>query len=97
MSSEKLPVITDEMIFALDKIFPHRHPDLSLTDREVWYRAGQRFVVDFLIEQQKRQKETMLTNTVLENKPCVSEDPQSHHHYQHLGLQHQHQKGLLRL
>jgi len=67
MSSEKLPVITDEMIFALDKIFPHRHPDLSLTDREVWYRAGQRSTVDFLIEQQKRQKETMLTNTVLEN------------------------------
>ena len=67
MSSEKLPVITDELIFALDQKFPNRHPDLSLTDREVWYRAGQRFVVDFLIEQQKRQKETMLTNTVLEN------------------------------
>ena len=67
MSSENLPVITDYLIFELDQIFPHRHPDLSLTDREVWYRAGQRFVVDFLIEQQKRQKETMLTNTVLEN------------------------------
>ena len=67
MASEKLPVITDEMIFALHQIFPHRHPDLSLTDREVWYRAGQRFVVDFLIEQQKRQKETMLTNNLLED------------------------------
>ena len=67
MSSEKLPVITDELIFALDQKFPNRHPDLSLTDREVWYRAGQRFVVDFLIEQQKRQKETMLTNKVLED------------------------------
>ena len=67
MASEKLPVITDEMIFALDQIFPHRHPDLSLTDREVWYRAGQPLVVDFLIEQQKRQKETMLTNNLLED------------------------------
>jgi len=67
MASEKLPVITDELIFALDQIFPHRHPDLSLTDREVWYRAGQRSTVDFLIEQQKRQKETMLTSKVLEN------------------------------
>ena len=37
MSSEKLPVITDDLIFALDQIFPNRHPDLSLTDREVWY------------------------------------------------------------
>ena len=67
MSSEKLPVITDEMIFALDQIFPNRHPDLSLSDREVWYGAGQRYVVDFLIEQQKRQKDTMLNQSVLEN------------------------------
>jgi hypothetical protein len=62
-----LPVITDELIEALDQVFPNRHPDLSLTDREVWYRAGERSVVNYLIEQQKRQKETMLNNKVLEN------------------------------
>ena len=62
-----LPVITDELINSLDSVFPNRHPDLSLSDREVWYRAGQRYVVDYLIEQQLRQKETMLTNKVLEN------------------------------
>ena len=62
-----LPVITDELINSLDSVFPNKHPDLSLSDREVWYRAGQRFVVDYLIEQQLRQKETMLTNRVLEN------------------------------
>ena len=67
MSSEKLPVITDELIFALDQLFPTRTPDLSLTDREVGYRAGQRSLVDYLIEQQARQKETMLTESVLEN------------------------------
>ena len=67
MSSEKLPVITDELNFALDQIFPHRHPDLSLSDREIWYKAGQRFVVDFLIEEKRRQKETMLTESILEN------------------------------
>ena len=31
---------------------------------EIWYRAGQRFVVDYLIEQQKRQRETMLTKSI---------------------------------
>jgi len=62
----KLPVITDELIYSLDSIFPNRHPDLSLSDREIWYRAGQRYVVDYLIEQQKRQKETMLSSKVLE-------------------------------
>ena len=63
----KLPQITDDLIQGLDEVFPNRHPDLSLSDREVWYRAGQRFVVDYLIEQQARQKDTMLTESVLEN------------------------------
>ena len=62
-----LPVITDELIKALDAVFPNRCPDLSVSDREVWYRSGQRYVVDYLIEQQLRQKETMLTETILEN------------------------------
>ena len=65
--NSNLPVITDELINSLDAVFPNKQPDLSLTDREVWYRAGQRFVVDYLIEQQARQKETMLTTRVLEN------------------------------
>jgi hypothetical protein len=39
-----LPVITDELINSLDSVFPNKHPELSLSDREVWYRAGQRFL-----------------------------------------------------
>ena len=61
------PVLSDELINALDSHFPQRHPDLSLSNREVWYKAGQRAVVDYLIEQQARQKETMLTDNILEN------------------------------
>lgn len=67
MENRNLPPITDELINGLDTVFPQRHPDLSLSDREIWFKAGQRFVVDFLIEQQLRQKETMLTESVLEN------------------------------
>tara|TARA_Y100000816_G_scaffold192096_1_gene140053 strand:+ start:281 stop:484 length:204 start_codon:yes stop_codon:yes gene_type:complete len=63
MASNTLPLITDDLIQALDNLYPQRHPDLSLSDREIWYRAGQRSVVDYLIEQQKRQRETMLNNT----------------------------------
>ena len=61
------PVLSDELINALDSHFPQRHPDLSLSGREVWFRAGKRAVVDYLIEQQARQKETMLTDNILEN------------------------------
>ena len=63
MASNTLPVITDDLIQGLDNLYPQRHPDLSLSDREIWYRAGQRSVVDYLIEQQKRQRQTMLDNT----------------------------------
>ncbi len=66
MENRNLPPITDELINGLDSVFPQRHPDLSWSEREIWYKAGQRFVVDFLIEQQLRQKETMLTESVLE-------------------------------
>lgn len=62
-----LPVITDELINSLDAVFPNKHPDLSMTDKEVWFKAGQRYVVDYLIEQQSRQKESMLTASVWEN------------------------------
>ena len=61
------PVLSDELINALDSHFPQRHQDLSLSDREVWFKAGQRAIVDYLIEQQARQKETMLTDNILEN------------------------------
>ena len=63
MASNTLPLITDDLIQGLDNLYPQRPPDLSLSDREIWYRAGQRSVVDYLIEQQKRQRETMLNNT----------------------------------
>ena len=63
MASNTLPLISDDLIQGLDNLYPQRHPDLSLSDREIWYRAGQRSVVDYLIEQQKRQRETMLNNT----------------------------------
>ena len=66
MANNTLPVITDDLIQGLDNLYPQRHPDLSLSDREIWYKAGQRFVVDYLIEQQKRQQDTMLDQKLLE-------------------------------
>ena len=66
MANKLLPPITNELIAGLDAAFPQRHPDLSFSDKEIWYKAGQRFVVDYLIEEQKRQQETMLDQKLLE-------------------------------
>lgn len=68
MSASDLPFLNDELLDALDSIYPSRLPELGWTDREVWYKTGQRSVVEFLKKHQERQKETMLNSTVLEGQ-----------------------------
>jgi hypothetical protein len=68
MSASDLPFLNDELLDALDSIYPSRPPELGWTDREVWYKTGQRSVVEFLKKHQERQKETMLNSTVLEGQ-----------------------------
>ena len=57
---EGIPTIPNALLKALDEMFPDQSPRLDDTDRMVWFRAGQRAVVDFLVEQHKRQNETIL-------------------------------------
>ncbi len=53
----ELPPVDPALIQALDERFPNRYPDMSWTDREIWIRAGQRSLVDFLIQHHEKQKE----------------------------------------
>jgi hypothetical protein len=50
MSNEEiiLPALSQDLINKLDKLFPDKCPLLTLTEREVWYKAGQHKVVEFL-------------------------------------------------
>jgi len=57
---ENLPIIPSNLLDALDKLYPNRHPDLSCPEREVWFKAGQRSVIDFLIMVKKEQEKTIL-------------------------------------
>ncbi len=54
MTKSKIPVITEEMIDYLDKLFPDKCADLKDTDKEIFY---QRSVVNHLKEQFKIQGE----------------------------------------
>lgn len=49
-------MMTADLIAELDKDFPNQCPSLSLTDREVWFKAGQRSVVDSLLMRQAKAK-----------------------------------------
>lgn len=47
----------EDLVDALDKLYPAAPPRLSDTDREVWFNAGRRSVVDFLRTLQEEAKE----------------------------------------
>ena len=56
----QIPSISNALVEALDEMFPVQCPRLDDTDRMIWFRAGQRAVVDFLIARHKQQTETIL-------------------------------------
>ena len=51
------PVINQELIDYLDSIFPEKSADLKDTEKEVYYKGGQRSVVNHLINQKQQQEE----------------------------------------
>jgi hypothetical protein len=51
-------LIPEALLDALDKLFPDKCPDrIKDSDRDIWFKAGQRSVVTFLRDKQARQAE----------------------------------------
>jgi len=59
----KFPPIDPALVAALDKLYPERSADLNWTDREVWFKSGQRDVVRALRAELARQQENILKAT----------------------------------
>lgn len=55
--SISIPVIKDDLINALDELFPEASADLQWSEKEVWFKSGQRSVVKFLLTKYMEQKE----------------------------------------
>ena len=53
----RIPIISDDFIKYLDSIFPDRCADLEDTEKQVFYKSGQRSVVNHLIKEKKIQEE----------------------------------------
>ena len=51
------PIVSKELIDYLDSIFPEKSADLKDTEKEVYYKGGQRSVVNHLINQKQQQEE----------------------------------------
>ena len=53
----KIPTYAIDLIEELDKSYPNKHPNLSDTEREVWFKAGQRSVINNLLSIVQDQQE----------------------------------------
>lgn len=52
---ETVPLKSDELIDLLEEVFPEESARLEWSDREVWFKAGQRAVVKWLLELKRRE------------------------------------------
>ena len=53
----QIPIISKELITYLDDIFPNKCADLQDTEKQVFYKSGQRSVVNHLLKEKKIQEE----------------------------------------
>ena len=51
------PIIKEDLLNYLDAIFPEKSADLKDTEKEVFFKGGQRSVVNHLIKEKQIQEE----------------------------------------
>lgn len=56
-SEIQVPFVQKELLDYLERLFPDKCADLKDSDKEVYYKSGQRSVVNHLIEKYKIQQE----------------------------------------
>jgi len=54
---KNMPPLDLDLVEALNARFPEQSADLNWSDKEVWYKSGQRSVIKFLIEVLKEQED----------------------------------------
>ena len=63
----KIKQLSADLIDDLDKQIPDRHPSLTDSEREVWFNAGQRSVVNMLLASMQQNQEDHELPTLLNN------------------------------
>lgn len=54
---ESLPVSVDDTLAMLNQLFPEMSARLEWSEKEIWFRAGQRSVVNWLLELKRRDED----------------------------------------
>ena len=61
---DETPSISKQLIDWLSDRIPERHPTIDQSDREVWFNAGKRNVVNFLVDKYNEQNQNILHNNL---------------------------------
>jgi hypothetical protein len=51
-----IPIYSTDLVKMLDQLYPPRPPNPAQTEREIWMRAGERRLVERLIETIKQEE-----------------------------------------
>lgn len=54
---DKLPVFSHQLIDLLNDLYPERCPDITSSERDIWWYAGQRELVRNLYTRLQQEKE----------------------------------------
>ena len=54
---ESLPASVDDTLMMLNQLFPEMSARLEWSEKEIWFRAGQRSVVNWLLELKRREED----------------------------------------
>ena len=50
-----IPVFSVDLLEKLDELYPERSPSLDMTEKEIWFYAGQRALVRNLVSRMEQQ------------------------------------------
>jgi hypothetical protein len=59
------PNIPKYLIDHLNSLIPEKCPDMSMSEKEIWHYAGQRYVVKLLNEAFEEQNKSIISSSVL--------------------------------
>ncbi len=61
--SQPFPPISEVLLRELENMFPPSYPDLKMSDRELWAKAGEGRVIQFLQNMFREQNRTRMKRT----------------------------------
>jgi hypothetical protein len=61
----EFPPISKALIEHLNSLVPEKCPSLNMTEKEVWFYSGQRFLINLLNDVYKEQNESVLSSSIL--------------------------------